>query len=267
MLTAFVLAFPAVAVADERTTITVTLDPSEGLQESDSGLQLNREAAGAVKAPTDKRYQAQVQNKTAAKDVTVGRVGVITAAKADIKAQPTSKAHTLFSCPKDTYLAIVSDNPAWYGVLMIDSSTGWVEKSKVGLLDYKVVGQPSTSNDAGSRIVQTALKYLGIPYKWGGYSFSGLDCSGFVKAVFASHGVSLPRVSRDQAKVGRAVSFSQLRAGDLLLFACKGNQIDHVGIYMGNGLFIHSSVSRGGVAVDSIMKPFYLNSLVAARRC
>jgi cell wall-associated NlpC family hydrolase len=87
-----------------------------------------------------------------------------------------------------------------------------------------------------------------------------------VKAVFASHGINLPRVARDQANVGTPVSASQLQPGDRLYFACKGGEIDHAGIYIGNGLFIHSSASRGGVAVDNIMKPFYANALVTARR-
>ena len=192
-------------------------------------------------------------------------MGVVTASKADIRRAPTTRAYSLFTCPKDTYIAITSEQGQWYGVLMADSSTGWIDKGKVNLLDYQVSANVA-SGGAGSRIVQTALKYLGIPYKWGGYSWSGLDCSGFVKAVFASHGVALPRVSRDQAQVGAPVMFSQLQAGDRLYFACKGGAIDHVGIYMGNGLFIHSSVRNRGVAVDNIAKPFYLNSLVAARR-
>jgi len=148
---------------------------------------------------------------------------------------------------------------------MVDSSTAWIEQSKVSLLDYQVMGQTSKPG-SGNGIVQTALKYLGIPYRWGGYSFGGLDCSGFVKAVFASNGIGLPRVAREQAMTGAAVGWTELQPGDRLYFACKGGAIDHAGIYMGNGLFIHSSVSRGGVAVDQITKPLYMNSLVAARR-
>jgi len=267
LILAFTFAVSGVGAAEQ--TLTITLDPTqeEAKKQAQSDLELKHETLGATKTGSEAKYKAQVASKPSAKkEVTIGQVGVITASKASIKSAPSRRGHTLFTCPKGTYLAIVGQNGAWYGVLMIDSSTGWIEKSKVNLLNYQVMGQQSQPNGQGGRIVNTALKYLGIRYTWGGYSFNGLDCSGFVKAVFASHGISLPRVAREQALVGTPVGWSQLLPGDRLYFACKGSQIDHAGVYMGNGLFIHSSASNGGVAVDNILKPFYANSLVSARR-
>ena len=262
------LALPGAGLSDE--TITITLDPPQGeaQKESQSDLRLDHETLGATRKGSDKEYVAQVQTskQSAQKEVTIGRVGIVKTSRAGIKSLPSGKGRTLFTCPKDTSLAIVGENGSWYGVLMIDASTGWVEKSKVNLLDYKVLSQSPQSSGVGSRIVNTALKYLGISYRWGGYSFGGLDCSGFVKAVFASNGINLPRVSREQALTGVPIGWSQLQPGDRLYFACKGGQIDHAGIYMGNGYFIHSSASRGGVAVDSVLSPLYVRSLVAARR-
>lgn len=258
-----VLAVSSACFAD--TTLTIPLDPPK--DQAKSNLELNHETLGATRIQSQTTYHAQTtSSKQSKKEVAVGRVGIIIASKANIRSYPSSRGRIYFSCPKDTYLAILGEYSKWYGVLMVDSSTGWVEKSKVSLLDYQVMGSPSKPGGVGGRVVQTALKYLGIPYVWGGYSFGGLDCSGFVKAVFASHGVGLPRVAREQAMTGAAVGWNQLQPGDRLYFACKGGAIDHAGIYMGNGLFIHSSVSRGGVAVDNITKPFYMNSLVAARR-
>ena len=260
LLAFLILGVAGVGFSDQ--TLTITLDPPKN--ESKSDLRLNHETLGATRNSTQKQYTAaaSASKQTSAKEVAIGRVGVITASKADIRRTPSGRGYSLYTCPKDTYLAITSESGGWYGVLMADSSTGWIEKGKVSLLDYQVMGKTT----GGSRIVQTALKYLGIPYRWGGYSGGGIDCSGFVKAVFASHGVQLPRVSRDQSQVGAPVMFSQLQAGDRLYFACKGGEVDHAGIYVGNGLFIHSSVRNRGVAVESISKPFYLNSLVAARR-
>ena len=257
------LAFSSACFSD--TTLTIPLDPPK--EQPKSNLELNHETLGATRTESQKTYRATTTaSKQAKKEVAVGRVGVVIASKANIRSYPSSRGRIYFTCPKDTYLAVLGTYAEWYAVLMIDSSTAWVEKSKVSLLDYQVMGQSGTSGGAGSRFVQTALKYLGIPYVWGGYSFGGLDCSGFVKAVFASHGIGLPRVAREQANTGASVGWTQLQPGDRLYFACKGGAIDHAGIYMGNGLFIHSSVSRGGVAVDNITKPFYMNSLVAARR-
>jgi cell wall-associated NlpC family hydrolase len=262
-----VLALVGTAFAEQ--TLTITLDPPK--TESRSDLHLSHETLGATRnaaARSQKQYSAQVgasKQSSAGKTSAIGRVGIITAATADIMRMPTSRGYSLFTCTKDTYLAIVSECENYYGTLMVDGSTGWVLKSKVNLLNYQVMG-PSGGDGVGGKIVQTALRYLGIPYRWGGCSGSGIDCSGFVKSVFANHGVSLPRVARDQATVGTPVTYSQLQAGDRLYFSCKGDHVDHAGIYMGNGLFIHSSVRNKGVAVDKITEPFFLRSLVAARR-
>lgn len=81
---------------------------------------------------------------------------------------------------------------------------------------------------------------------YGGTTPAGFDCSGFTQYVFAKHGISLPRVSRDQFKVGTAVSFSNLKPGDLIFFSiAKNRTVDHVGIYVGNGQFINASSSKG----------------------
>ncbi len=250
------------AVAEQTLTITLDASPSKSAE-----MRLNHETTGATRAnASTQQYRAETQTKASGKEAPIGRVGVIISAKADIESVPSSKGRTYYTCSKDTYIAIVGENSAWYGVLMSNGSTGWIAKKSVSLLDYQVVGTQTASSASGSQVVNTAIKYLGIPYVWGGYSFSGLDCSGFVKAVFASHGVSLPRVARDQANVGTAVSFSQLQAGDRLYFCCKGGAVDHAGIYMGNGMFIHSSSSRGGVGIDNLLGSRYTNWLVAARR-
>jgi cell wall-associated NlpC family hydrolase len=81
---------------------------------------------------------------------------------------------------------------------------------------------------------------------YGGTTPSGFDCSGFIQYVFAKNGVTLPRVSRDQYKTGSSVSFSNLKAGDLVFFSlAKNGIVDHAGIYVGNGQFINASSSKG----------------------
>lgn len=249
-------------------SLHITLDSPATTQDE---MRLRHETTGATRdsaarQAASQQYQAQTAVKSSGPQKPIGRVGVITASKADIKSAPGSRASIYYTCAKNTYIAVIGENRDWYGVLMSNGSTGWIAKKAVSLLDYQVVGNQTQANTAGGAIVNTAMKYIGIPYVWGGYSLSGLDCSGFVKAVFASHGISLPRVSRDQANVGASVSFDQLQAGDRLYFACKGSVVDHTGIYMGNGMFIHASGSRGGVGVDSLVNSRYAAWLVAARR-
>jgi len=107
---------------------------------------------------------------------------------------------------------------------------------------------PKTTSQSGkaSAIIATAKQYIGVKYVYGGTTPAGFDCSGFVKYVFAKNSISLPRVSRDQYKVGTAVSFSNLQPGDLVFFSlAKNGVVDHDGIYVGNGQFINAASSKG----------------------
>ncbi|KLU63722.1 gamma-DL-glutamyl hydrolase precursor [Desulfosporosinus acididurans] len=100
--------------------------------------------------------------------------------------------------------------------------------------------------DKANAIIATAEKYIGAPYLWGGESPTGFDCSGFVQYVFAQDGISLPRVSSDQATVGTPVNFNALEPGDLIFFSMNNDgKVDHVGIYIGNDQFINASSSEG----------------------
>ncbi len=98
-------------------------------------------------------------------------------------------------------------------------------------------------------VVATAREVMGQPYKYGGRGDGGFDCSGLIQYAYGEHGVTVPRVSTDQALVGDVVSRSLdlLEPGDILTFSASpgGNKVSHVGLYMGNGRFIHSASSRG----------------------
>lgn len=96
----------------------------------------------------------------------------------------------------------------------------------------------------GADVVQTALDVIGSPYQWGGTAENGFDCSGLIQYAYARHGIRLPRTSRDQALSGAAVPavIDSLQPGDILAFAGRsGGGVTHVGLYIGEGKFIHSS--------------------------
>lgn len=104
------------------------------------------------------------------------------------------------------------------------------------------------------QIVETAIAAMGEPYRWGGTrAEQGFDCSGLIWYAYTSHGVRVPRVSRDQARVGRYVvpDASLLQPGDILLFANRRDAVTHVGLYIGNDKFIHATTS-GGVRVGAL---------------
>ena len=124
---------------------------------------------------------------------------------------------------------------------------------------------------AASRVLNTADRYLGVPYVWGGNTPNGFDCSGFTKYVFAKNGVSLPRTSREQARVGDAVplDYGAMLPGDILLFAEPGEAVSHVAIYVGSGRIIHASSAAGEVSyldLDGSRGAWYVQNLVAVRR-
>jgi hypothetical protein len=125
---------------------------------------------------------------------------------------------------------------------------------------------------AAGRVVPTAERYLGTPYRYGGTSpLTGFDCSGFVQYVFARNRVKLPRTSRQQAKTGRAMPrrFASLAPGDLVMFAERGEPISHVAIYAGHNRIIHASSSGGAVRYDDLgtrRGKWFVDHMVAARR-
>jgi cell wall-associated NlpC family hydrolase len=120
---------------------------------------------------------------------------------------------------------------------------------------------PLPSGTVGQRAVALARRELGVPYVWGGESPSGFDCSGLVAYVYGRLGVRLPRVASDQYRAGRHVSRSMLRPGDLVFFHGLG----HVGIYTGEGRFIHAP-HTGDVVRISTLSGWYDETYAGASR-
>lgn len=129
-----------------------------------------------------------------------------------------------------------------------------------------------TAQDPAGVIIKEARTFAGVPYKWGGMSRSGLDCSGLVCLSFGKAGIQLPRTTEDLQHVGSKVKLKKVRAGDLLFFALseKPKKVTHVGIVTGRGkggdpLFIHASTSKGVVESDIGLK-YYREGFREARR-
>jgi cell wall-associated NlpC family hydrolase len=129
------------------------------------------------------------------------------------------------------------------------------------------VGDPTNASIPPGRysgVVGIAMQYLGVPYVWGGASPSGFDCSGFVMYVFAQVGISLPHYTVAQYNYPNSVSVprSELEPGDLVFFAGLG----HVGIYVGNGQFIHAPHTGDVVRIDSLSEGWYSSEYDGAKR-
>ena len=120
--------------------------------------------------------------------------------------------------------------------------------------------------DEGTSIIKVAMDYLGVPYKFGGSSLRGIDCSAYVQRVFRYFSIDLPRTAREQFKAGVKISKRELRIGDLLFFKTYARYPSHVGIYIGEGKMIHASSRSKKVTISSINDPYYVRRYIGAVR-
>lgn len=134
--------------------------------------------------------------------------------------------------------------------------------------DYSAAQIKKTGKgDLRSELVKTARRFIGIPYRWGGTTAkNGFDCSGLTMVSYRLNGLNLPRVSRSQYKAGRWVAKSKLRPGDLVFFATKGGKrVTHVGMYAGNGEFIHAPRTGKNVRIEKLSNKFFAKTYVGGR--
>ena len=154
--------------------------------------------------------------------------------------------------------ALSPDVAEWTSHLIISAP----ERHRVGIGRFAGGVLARTSRMAAA-LTRSALRFLGVPYSFGGTSTSGFDCSGFVQHVFAMLGIALPRTADAQYDVGhRAVGGP--RPGDLVFFDTYGG-VSHVGIYLGGGKFVHASSSHG-VMVSHLSESYWAARYVGAKR-
>lgn len=117
------------------------------------------------------------------------------------------------------------------------------------------------------KLVETARRFIGIPYRWGGSTpGGGFDCSGLTQAVYQLNGLNLPRSSKEQFSAGLSINRSQLSPGDLVFFATSGGRtVSHVGLYTGNGRFIHAPSRGKRIRTNSLSKRYFRARYVGAR--
>ncbi|WP_425060796.1 hypothetical protein SCACP_15460 [Sporomusa carbonis] len=128
------------------------------------------------------------------------------------------------------------------------------------------VSRSQLAQRTGQQIAGLAQEYLGVPYVWGGSSAAGFDCSGFTYYVYSRQGIFLPRVADDQYNFGRRIPLADIQPGDLVFYSTYAPGPSHVGIYVGNGQFIHASSGAGQVTLTAMSKPYYQARFLGAFR-
>lgn len=219
--------------------------------------------------------------------------GEINCSRVNMRGEPTTSSSIVDQLSGGEEAYIIGFNCGWYKV-KFDDQTGYIRSDLLDLTEipyentgssnspkYFKGGDPigsgnsgssgnsgnSGNTSAGQAIVDKAKQYLGVPYVWGGSSPSGFDCSGFTQYVMRSCGYSINRTATAQLSNGTSVSYSNLQPGDLVFFNRTYNTdapASHVGIYIGDGQFIHAGSSC--VAISSLSSDYYASRYVGARR-
>jgi len=136
----------------------------------------------------------------------------------------------------------------------------------IGCAGTAPVLAPEPSDGEAHAVVSAATRVLGSPYRYGGYSPRGFDCSGLVYYAHRQAGIAVPRTTQAQRRQARPVSLTALRAGDLLFFDLEGKKVSHVGIFVSPGRFIHAPSSGKAVSYASLRSQFWSSRLVGAGR-
>jgi len=201
-----------------------------------------------------------------------GPLLVVTACEECIRERPEADAQPVSDVVLCDLVRKTGEEGGWYKVVLPDARAGFLPKpAAADYVAWKQARRPTAGN-----IERTARMFIGRPYLWGGNSPKGFDCSGFTKTVFFLNGIALMRDASQQAEQGVAVpvDFGQLKKGDLLFFGSPARRgtperIGHVGIYLGDKLFIHSSEMVHISSLDpesSIHDDNWIRTLVRARR-
>ena len=190
--------------------------------------------------------------------------GIVTGSCVNVRSGPSTDSSILGKVYAGSTVELIAlENDDWY-ILNYDGELGYISA------EYVRPYNPAAASEIGAEAVELAMQYIGVPYVYGGASSSGFDCSGFTMYIFGKLGYSLPHSATSQwESVGEYVERSDLQPGDLVLFCdpsrSNGKACSHVGIYIGDGEFIHASSSYG-VRINSLSESYYDGYYKGAKR-
>lgn len=196
-----------------------------------------------------------------------------------LKQQPSNDAANIVELKKDETVYVKDYVEGWYNIVTPTDMEGWVENKHITLLLINAfnVNRSGLNREIFSNVDIITAKYLGKKYVYGGNGPNGFDCSGFTSYILKTYygeylklkGINLPRTASAQATVGTSVSKGNLQKGDLVFFDTVGrigDNIGHVGIYIGNGKIVHASSSRARIVTDNLSDNYYSTRFMKAIR-
>jgi cell wall-associated NlpC family hydrolase len=262
---------------DKTETLAVNSQDLSAQKEQKETVDKTENVSNAEKTES-KETTDKAENKTdsqADKTETVAALkkGSVNGNDVNIRKGPGKDYDVICQVNKGDKVEILSSKPEWLQIKTSNGVVGWIYSTYVSMgTTLASRGETSDSNvsDIRAAVVEYAKKYLGVRYVYGGSSPSGFDCSGFTCYVFKHFGINLNRSAYDQSFNGTKISKSQLKPGDLVFFDTNGgmNKINHAGIYIGNGSFIHASSgsSKKKVVISDINSGFYNGCFMKATR-
>ncbi len=209
------------------------------------------DTAAAESAASDASGESAIV-VSGSEDTGLAEYGAVTGDGVRIRSDSNLQSDILGHCNRGARVSLLALEGDWY-YISYGSITGYMSAQYI-----RELNSTESSTAEGQSIVDMALSYLGVPYVYGGTSSSGFDCSGLVYHVFGNHGYSLYRGAEDQWNNGYSVDMAELQAGDLVFFSSDySTSIEHVGIYIGDGQFVHASSGGDCVKINNLSDYYY----------
>ena len=215
----------------------------------------------------DPQYTATGQEASDLAVQTASLMAIVNTDRLNVRTEPSTDAPIWTQISKEERYSVIQQLDGWVEIELDETDGEGTDHAYISTRDNNVevryalpeaikfspleeAAQAAAS--LRTQVVNYALQFVGNPYVWGGTSLTnGVDCSGFTMQVMKHFGVSLPHYSGSQAKMGKSVSSSEMRPGDLVFYANSGGTVNHVAMYIGNGQVVHAASSRSGIKISS----------------